>query len=86
MAYQGAVRAAWSWLPTSTICEMAAVTVFAFNLLIAFAREAPAVAAQPLREPGYLRYDGASNLRCSGEIKVLIILVLSPFSRAQLFL
>lgn len=51
LAYQGMVRAAWSWLPTSAICEMAAVTVFAFNLLITFAREAPAVAAQPLREP-----------------------------------
>ncbi|MBZ5683268.1 MAG: NnrS family protein, partial [Acidobacteriia bacterium] len=28
LAYQGMVRAAWSWLPTSAICEMAAVTVF----------------------------------------------------------
>ncbi len=52
LAYQGMVRAAWSWLPTSAICEMAAVTVFAFNLLITFARQAPAIAAQPLREPG----------------------------------
>src|SRR6185437_5911887 len=40
LAYQGMVRAAWSWLPTSAICEMAAVTVFAFNLLITFARQA----------------------------------------------
>ena len=34
------------------ICEMLAVTAFAFNLLITFARPAPAVAAQPLREAG----------------------------------
>ena len=52
LAYQGMVRPAWSWLPTSAICEMAAVTVFAFNLLITFARQAPAIAARPLREPG----------------------------------
>ncbi len=42
LAYQGIVPSAWSLLPTSAICEMAAVTVFAFNLLITFAREAPA--------------------------------------------
>ncbi len=50
LAYQGFVRSAWSWLPTSAICEMTAVTLFAFNLLTTFAREAPAVATQPLRE------------------------------------
>jgi hypothetical protein len=41
LAYQGIVRSAWSLLPTSAICEMAAVTVFAFNLLTTFARKAP---------------------------------------------
>jgi uncharacterized protein involved in response to NO len=50
LAYQNFVRSAWSWLPTSAICEMTAVTLFAFNLLTTFAREAPAVATQPLRE------------------------------------
>ena len=52
LAYQDIVRSAWSLLPTSAICEMAAVTVFAFNLLITFARDAPATAAQPLGGPG----------------------------------
>ena len=51
LAYQDIVRSAWSLLPRSAICEMAAVTVFAFNLLITFARDAPAPAARPLREP-----------------------------------
>jgi len=50
LAYQGFVRSAWSWLPTFAIYEMTAVTLFAFNLLTTFAREAPAVAMQPLRE------------------------------------
>ncbi len=50
LAYQGIVRSAWSLLPTSAICQLAAVTVFAFNLLITFARPAPAIAAQPLRD------------------------------------
>ena len=45
LACQDIVRSAWSLLPTSAICEMAAVTVFAFNLLITFARDAPATAA-----------------------------------------
>jgi hypothetical protein len=38
LAYQGVVGAAWSWLPVSAICEMAAVTAFAVNLLVTFAR------------------------------------------------
>ena len=38
LAYQGVVAAAWSWLPVSAICEMAAVTAFAVNLLVTFAR------------------------------------------------
>jgi uncharacterized protein involved in response to NO len=50
LAYQDIVRSAWSLLPTSAICEMAAVSVFAFNLLTTFARPAPAVAAQLLHE------------------------------------
>jgi hypothetical protein len=38
LAYQGLVAAAWRWLPLSAICEMAAVTAFAVNLLATFAR------------------------------------------------
>ncbi len=38
LAYQGVVAAAWSWLAASAICEMAAVTAFAGNLLVTFAR------------------------------------------------
>jgi uncharacterized protein involved in response to NO len=52
LAYQGIVRSAWSLLPTSAICEMAAVTVFAFNLLTTFAREAPATMTQSLADAG----------------------------------
>jgi len=37
LAYQGVVAAAWSWLPVWAICEMAAVTAFAVNLLVTFA-------------------------------------------------
>lgn len=37
-AYQGFARAAWSWLPVSAITEMTAVTIFALNLAITFAR------------------------------------------------
>lgn len=37
LAYQGFVRGAWSWLPVSAITEMAAVTVFAINLILTFA-------------------------------------------------
>ena len=36
LAYQGFVRSAWSWLPLSAVTEMAAVTVFAVNLLATF--------------------------------------------------
>jgi uncharacterized protein involved in response to NO len=38
LAYQDIVRAAWTWLPVSAVCEMAAVTLFAGNLLATFAR------------------------------------------------
>ncbi len=38
LAYQGLVASAWSWLPASAICEMSAVTLFAVNLLVTFAR------------------------------------------------
>jgi len=37
LAYQGYLPSAWSWLPASAITEMAAVTVFAANLLLSFA-------------------------------------------------
>jgi uncharacterized protein involved in response to NO len=48
LAYQSFLRSAWSWLPISAVCEMAAVTVFALNLLVTFAREAPASTNQRL--------------------------------------
>jgi hypothetical protein len=38
LAYQGLVRSAWSWLPVSAILEMVAVTTFAVNLSVTFAR------------------------------------------------
>ena len=41
LAYQGFLSSAWSWLPASAICEMTAVTVFAINLVVTFARKAP---------------------------------------------
>jgi len=41
LAYQGWASAAWSWLPLSADCEMAAVTGFAVNLLVTFARPRP---------------------------------------------
>ena len=36
LAYQGFVHSVWSWLPLSAVTEMAAVTVFAVNLLATF--------------------------------------------------
>jgi len=41
LAYQGLVRWAWSWLPVSAITEMTAVTLFAVNLFVTFARRPP---------------------------------------------
>ena len=38
LAYQGFLHSAWSWLPISAIAEMTAVTVFAMNLIVSFAR------------------------------------------------
>jgi hypothetical protein len=38
LAYQGYAEWAWAWLPVSAITEMSAVTVFALNLLLTFAR------------------------------------------------
>lgn len=38
LAYQGFAGWAWSWLPVSAITEMTAVTIFAINLLLTFAR------------------------------------------------
>jgi len=43
LAYQGVVAGAWSWLPVSAVTELMAVTLFAANLLISFARPAPRV-------------------------------------------
>jgi hypothetical protein len=39
LAYQGYLHSAWSWLPISAIAEMTAVTVFAINLIVSFARK-----------------------------------------------
>jgi hypothetical protein len=39
LAYQGFLHSAWSWLPISAIAEMTAVTVFAINLVVSFARK-----------------------------------------------
>ncbi|MGC2193088.1 MAG: hypothetical protein WA628_00325 [Terriglobales bacterium] len=41
LAYRGLVRSAWSWLPVSAIAEMAAVTLFATNLLATFVQHPP---------------------------------------------
>lgn len=41
LAYQGFTNSAWSWLPVSAITEMTAVTIFAVNLLVTFARRPP---------------------------------------------
>jgi uncharacterized protein involved in response to NO len=38
LSYQGMAASAWAWLPVSAITEMTAVTIFAANLLITFAR------------------------------------------------
>lgn len=38
LAYGGLLSSAWSWLPVSALTEMTAVTVFALNLVITFAR------------------------------------------------
>jgi len=38
LSYQGMAASAWAWLPVSAITEMTAVTLFATNLLITFAR------------------------------------------------
>ena len=43
LAYQGIVHSAWSWLPVSAVIELTAVTLFATNLWITFARPAPPV-------------------------------------------
>lgn len=41
LAYRNLAPSAWTWLPVSAITEMAAVTVFAVNLLVTFARRPP---------------------------------------------
>lgn len=38
LAYQGFLSSAWSWLPVSAVTEMTAVTLFAINVLVTFAR------------------------------------------------
>ncbi len=43
LAYQGFLHSAWSWLPFSAVTEMAAVSVFAINIFLSFARRTPAV-------------------------------------------
>jgi hypothetical protein len=41
LAYQGLTRSAWSWLSVSAVTEMTAVTLFATNLIVTFARRPP---------------------------------------------
>jgi hypothetical protein len=48
LAYQGVVRSAWSWLPVSAVTEMTAVTGFAANLFVTFARRSPSADTPPL--------------------------------------
>ena len=38
LAYQGFFRPAWEWLPLSAVTEMIAVSLFAINLFLSFAR------------------------------------------------
>jgi len=38
LSYQGISAGAWAWLPVSAITEMTAVTLFAANLVMTFAR------------------------------------------------
>ncbi len=45
LAYQHFAGAAWRWLPVSAVLEMAAVTAFAINLWVTFARPRPAAGA-----------------------------------------
>ena len=46
LAYREFAQAAWRWLPVSAITEMAAVTIFAANLLATFARRPQAQLVQ----------------------------------------
>ena len=41
LAYQHLLASAWAWLPVSAVCEMTAVTTFAVNLAVTFARPGP---------------------------------------------
>ena len=41
LAYQGFTDSAWSWLPLSALTEMAAVTIFAFNLFATLSEQGP---------------------------------------------
>jgi len=43
VAYQGFATTAWAWLPVSAITEMTAVSIFAVNLIVTFARPRPAI-------------------------------------------
>jgi len=45
LAYQHFAGAAWRWLPVSAVLEMAAVSAFAVNLWVTFARPRPAAGA-----------------------------------------
>jgi hypothetical protein len=43
LAYQEFVHSAWSWLPVSAVTEMAAVTVFAVNLILTVTSKRPSL-------------------------------------------
>ena len=45
LAYQGIVAAAWKWLPYSALLELAAVTLFAVNLIATFLTDPPSLQA-----------------------------------------
>jgi hypothetical protein len=41
LAYQRLTLSAWAWLSVSAVTEMTAVTLFATNLIVTFARRPP---------------------------------------------
>jgi uncharacterized protein involved in response to NO len=45
LAFQEFMHSAWAWLPVSAVTEMTAVTLFAANLLLTFARKRPSLSA-----------------------------------------
>lgn len=46
LAYQGVLAGAWRWLPVSAVIEMTAISLFALNLVMSFARGTSALERQ----------------------------------------